>query len=124
MRHVLAMVITLGATTVSAGAQTAGRCDLQGVFWQPGNDVHTRLIVGSGVPCRRGISSNINIEFVRAEVSGKARNGIAGAANAYTFAYKSNPGYVGSDNFQITFHIRQGGQMVKTRYNVAVEVVR
>jgi hypothetical protein len=114
------------APLVLTPAGSALACNYNNTSFFPGSNGEAGLSVKSGETCRFAVGFAAvaagNYEFVRADVSVRAKNGVGARSDLTTFAYKSNPGYVGKDYFQIVLQARVAGRPATSRLNVYVTV--
>ncbi|MBK9083669.1 MAG: hypothetical protein IPL88_17110 [Rhizobiales bacterium] len=115
------------AVTAAAAGPARADCAISGFRWYLGQDVNARIEVRSGEPCLKSVGLNDGAASVsRLRIVRPASHGIAGVSGRSTYAYKSNPGYVGPDGFvvEIAGERAKGGGAAKTRITFDVTVTK
>ena len=120
--------ILLGlAVTAAAAGPARADCAISAFRWFLGQDVDARIEVRSGEPCLKSVGLNAGAASVASlRIVQRARHGVAGVSGRSTYAYKSNPGYVGPDAFvvEIAGERARGGGAARTRITFDVTVTK
>ncbi len=89
-------------------------------FFCPGCDTSTTISVQTGRVCTIRYRTGGGIFSQKVMV--RPRGGVYGTADLSYGAYKPNPGFVGSDSFQVDIEYERSGQRVVTHIKAAVNV--
>ena len=115
--------------SADAGAQSPG-CTTPLVLC-PGCDTVVTITLQTGKVCElsylregRGHYSGFRESAIYSQkVIARPRGGIYGKANESSGAYKPNPGFVGSDSFQVDIEFEKQGQRLFTHLKANVNVL-
>jgi len=89
-------------------------------FVCPGCDTSTKISVQTGRGCTIRYRSRGGIFSQKVMV--RPRGGVYGTADVSYGAYKPNPGFVGSDSFQVDIEYERSGQRTVTHLKATVNV--
>jgi hypothetical protein len=111
----MALVATACIYASDAGAQCATR-----FIFCAGCDTFTTITVKSGKVCT--IRYRTTSAIFGQKVVVRPRGGVYGTTNETFGAYKANPGFVGSDSFQVDIEYERSGQRFVTHVKANVNV--
>jgi hypothetical protein len=114
----MALVAIASIYASAAGAQTRG-CATPFIFCA-GCDTFTTITVQSGKICT--IRYRTGSAIFGQKVVVRPRGGVYGTTNETYGAYKANPGFVGSDSFQVDIDYERSGQRFVTHVKANVNV--
>jgi hypothetical protein len=101
-------------------APAGGRRCVRTFFFCPGCDTSTTISVQTGNVCTIRYRTGGGILGQRLVV--RPRGGVYGTADLSYGAYKPNPGFVGSDSFQVDIEYEKSGQRFVTHVKATVDV--
>lgn len=119
--------VVMGAIMAAPAGPARADCAISGFNWFLGQDVAARIEVRSGEPCLKSVGLNSGAASVASlRIVQRARHGVAGVSGRSTYAYKSDPGYIGPDAFivEIVGERARGGGAAKTRITFDVTVTK
>ena len=117
------LFVTIALLAITSSEAARG-CSYRGVRWYVGSDSQAQMTVRNTENCGHNIALYGATRIVSISVAQRAAHGIAGRSGLSSFAYKPNPGYVGTDNFVIKVETESAGSSGTTNIRVDVLVTQ